>query len=172
MAVEQRTGTGQPGAQNVDVIFSELKAIKDRYVGRLFRRYDRLALEHRLFFRTSGILIILLSVSIPFLTTLDGVWKSTALPIVALLVAGFTGLTAFFHWEQNWKSYRQAQFSLGHLLAIWELNMAEARHAPDDQQAIALAVAATKELFDQAEAVSSTETDEFFKRLQMPQGKS
>ena len=172
MAAEQPARTGQPGAQDVDAIFRELWAMQDKYFNRLLRRYSRLATEHRLFFRAIGMLIILLSVSIPFLTTLDGVWKDIALPVVALLVAGLTGLTAFFHWEQHWKSYRQAQFSLLHLLAIWELEMTEARHAPDSQQAIARAVAATRELFNQAAAVSSAETEEFFKRLQAPPGKA
>jgi hypothetical protein len=149
-------------------VLVELTRIKDDFVVRKLNWYKEHGWRPRWLFRVSGVLIILLSISIPFLTTLEGVWKTVVLPAFALVVAGLTGLTSFFRWESDWKGFRQTQFALEYLLAEWELKILAARHQADKQQAIAMAVEATQQLIASSHKMTSSEVEEFFKRVQIP----
>ena len=96
-------------------------------------------------------------------------WKTIVLPIVALLVAALTGVTSFYRWESEWKGFRETQFTLEYLLAVWDLSIAQAKQEKDEQQAITLALAATRQLLDAAHVSTSSETEPFFQRAQIPQ---
>jgi hypothetical protein len=150
------------------VILNELTSIKDKYVVEQLNWYKTHSMQPMLFFRISGILLIFLSVSIPLLTTLEGLWRTIVLPGVALLVAGLTGLISFYRWESDWKGYRQAQFTLEYLITAWELRIEEAKLEKDTQQAINMAMEATQQLLDATHTVTSSETQEFFQRVQVP----
>ena len=101
-------------------------------------------------------------------STLEGLWRTIVLPIVALLVAGLTGLISFFRWESDWKGYRQTQFNLDHLLSIWELKIAQAKLERDTKQAISMVLQATQELLDTTHTTTSAEAEEYFQRVQIP----
>ncbi|BCL80124.1 DUF4231 domain-containing protein [Ktedonobacteria bacterium brp13] len=147
----------------------ELEALKENFVVRKIHAYSRRATQARLRFRISSTLIIGLSACLPFLTTLrEGIWISIVLPIVAIAIAGLSGLNAFFRWESNWKGYSQARYRLEYLLKVWELKIIEARHATDTQKAVEIVVQATKQLPDDVESTTSVETEEYFKRVQIP----
>lgn len=170
METDQHTVNAQ--SEDFQAVLKELIRIKDTYiVDKQLKWYKDHAVEPMILFRISGVLVILLSVSIPFMATLEGFWKTIVLPVVALLVAALTGITAFYRWESNWKAYRQSQMKLEYLLSIWELNVAEASHQTDTKQAIAMAINATKQLLDAAYATTSSETDQYFQLVQMPQSK-
>jgi len=149
-------------------VLTELTRIKDAFVVQKLHWYTVHARTPMLLFRICGVLVILLSVSLPLLATLEGTWKTLILPIVALLVAGLTGLTSFFRWENGWKSYRQAQFSLEYLLTTWELQITHASHHTDVQAGIDLAFQATRQLLQATQTTISAETEEYFKRVQIP----
>lgn len=150
-------------------VLKELEALKENFVVRKIRAYSRRATQAQLRFRISGALIIGLSVCLPFLTTLKGgIWISIVLPIVALLIAGLSGLNAFFRWESNWKGYSQTRYRLEYLLKVWELKVIEAKHETDTQKSVEIVVQATKQLLDDVESTTSAETEEYFKRVQIP----
>jgi hypothetical protein len=147
----------------------ELTRIKEEFVVRQLNWYQGHTKAPMLFFRTSGILVILLSVSLPFLTTFEGLWKTIALPVFSLSIAGLTGLNAFFRWESDWKARRQTQYTLEYLLKMWELKIAEARCQEDVQKGIEIALQATEQLISAARTATSAETEEYFKRVQIAQ---
>jgi hypothetical protein len=149
-------------------VLTELTRIKDAFVVQKLNWYTAHAKMPMFLFRLSGVLVILLSVSLPLLATLEGYWKTLVLPVVALLVAGLTGLTSFFHWESGWKGYRQAQFSLEYVLTTWELQITEASHHTDAQEGIDLALQATRQLLQATQSTISTEAEEYFKRVHIP----
>jgi hypothetical protein len=149
-------------------VLTALTRIKDEFVVQKLNWYTAHAKTPMLLFRVSGVLVILLSVSLPLLATLEGYWKTLILPVVALLVAGLTGLTSFFHWESGWKGYRQAQFSLEYLLTTWELQMTEASYQTDAQEGINQAFQATRQLLQATQTTISAEAEEYFKRVHIP----
>jgi hypothetical protein len=113
-----------PGSQSDPRFLSILEAlekIEKDYVESQFGWYRTHARRPMFLFRLCGVLIILLSVSLPFLATRTDFWKETILPIFALAIAALSGLNAFFHWDSDWKEYRQTQFTLGGLLVTWQL---------------------------------------------------
>lgn len=147
---------------------AELTRIKDAFVAQRLHWYRVHARAPMLLFRICGVLVILLSVSLPLLATLEGFWKTLVLPLAALVVAALTGLTSFFRWESGWKGYRQAQFTLEYLLTVWELQIAEASQHSDAQEGIDQACQATRQLIDATQTTVSTEAEEYFKRVQIP----
>lgn len=162
-----------PGQLQNDARFisalKELEALKEEFVVQKMLAYKRWAVQSRVRFRLSGALIIGLSVCLPFLTTLkEGIWISIVLPIVALVIAGLSGLNAFFRWESNWKGYSQTRYKLEYLLKVWELKVIEAKHEMDTQKSVEIVVQATKQLLDDVEATTSAESEEYFKRVQIP----
>jgi hypothetical protein len=104
--------------ERFDAILAELTRIKDDRVVRTFNWFKRYARRPMILFRTTGVLIIVLSVSVPFLGVLEGIWRDTVLPIVTLAIAGLTGLSSFFQWQGAWQRFRQTQFALEHLLSM------------------------------------------------------
>lgn len=149
-------------------VLEELTRIKDEFVVRQLNWYTTHRRTPMLLFRVSGVLVILLSVSLPFLATLEGLGKTIVLPVIALLIAGLTGLNSFFRWQSDWKGYRQTQLTLEYLLTIWELQIAEARHQVDVQKGIDIALQATKQLINTTRTTTSAQAEEYFKRVQIP----
>lgn len=152
--------------------YGRFEDIKNKYVVSVKEWFKSQARQSMILFRFSGVLIIILSVSIPFLVTFEWVWKDIVLSIVALTIAGLTGINSFFKWESAWRGYRQTQFALEHLLAIWELKMIEAKNCTDLEEGLKMAMNATEQLLKETRGVTSTETEDYFKHVQMPQIKS
>ncbi|GCE07027.1 DUF4231 domain-containing protein [Dictyobacter aurantiacus] len=169
MEKEQKTTPYQQGDTRFISLLQELTHIKETYAVRQLQWYKQHTPQAKYYFRFSSALIIILSVSIPFLATLDGPWRTTVLPIIALLIAGLTGLSAFFRWEDSWKGYMHAQMTLEHLLWLWELKIAEARHEPDAQKGMEIARQATEQLINETRGTIHSEAEEYFKRVQLPQ---
>ncbi|HZR42882.1 MAG TPA: DUF4231 domain-containing protein [Ktedonobacteraceae bacterium] len=164
----QSTGMLQNDKRFLSVL-EEVTRIKEEFVGRQLNWYKANARRPMLLFRIAGVLVILLSVSLPFLTTLDGLWKTIVLPVVSLLIAGLTGLNSFFRWESNWKGYRQTHLTLEYLLTMWELQIAEAKCQVDVQKGIDIALKATEQLISATQTTVSAEAEEYFKRVQVAQ---
>ena len=132
--------------------------------------YRRQAPRSMAAFRVVGVALILLSVSLPLLSTLEGNWRTFALPVISLLIAGLTGINAFLNWQSQWQSFRQTQFQLEYLLQRWELEIIQARYHSNEDEAIAMIYAATQKLLEQAREATASETEKFFKDIQLPAG--
>jgi len=169
--MDQKQQTNEP--QQMDKRFlsvlDALETIKSKYVEEAeLKWYDKHIQLPRFFFYLSGILIILLSVSLPYLATLEGLWRSIVLPIVALGVAGLTGLSSFFKWDTSMRAHIQAKFELQYWLSIWELQITEAKHELDVESAIKKALQATQQLLANAQNTLNIEVAEHYKSIKPP----
>lgn len=166
MDEDQQSDDALQSGKRFLAVLEELTRIKDEFVVRQLNWYKAHARTPMLLFRVSGVLVILLSVSLPFLTTLDGLWKTVVLPVISLLIAGLTGMNSFFRWEGAWKGYRQTRLTLEYLLTEWELQIAGARCQVDEQKAIEIALNATEQLISATRTTTSTEAEDYFKQVQ------
>jgi hypothetical protein len=170
MDEKQQTDEYQQTDKHFLSLLFELQAVKNKYVvAEQLNWYEKNTWQPRFFFSLSGILIIVLSVSIPYLSTLEGPWKNIVLPIVALVVAGLTGLSAFFRWDSKLKSYIQTKYRLQYCLSIWELEIAEAKHELKPEIAMKKALQATRQLLKNAQNITSSETEEHFQKITIPE---
>lgn len=163
----EKTTPPKPSEEHFQEVMDELEKIKKEVVstkGWFERNSDR----PRILFRLVGSLVIILSISVPLLGVLDGVWNTVVLPVVAIAIAGLTSLNAFFQWQSQWQGNRQTQFALEHLLTKWELEIVEAKFHPDQEKAIKMAIEATSRLLDQAREITSSSTGDYFKSIQLP----
>lgn len=121
-------------------------------------------------FRFCGVAVILLSLSIPFIASLRFPIKDILLSAFAVLIAIITSLGSFYKWENTWRSYRQTESTLGHLLSLWEFRIIEAAQEMDTKKAAEKIIDATQQLLEEANKVTSTETQEFFSKVEWPRG--
>ncbi len=163
--------TPQYGYQNDEQflkILEELDKVKQDVVNT--RQWYKIHAPRQAYqFRIAGMLLILLSVSVPFVAAQTAPWKDVLLSLMTLAIAALTGLSAFFRWEYAWQSYRRTQYALDNMLNKWRFKIIEARHQADPQRAIDMALRSTEQLLTDAANITSSETAEYFKHIQMPQ---
>jgi hypothetical protein len=155
---------------DLDALLADLrKLVQDKVVSD-YDWYRSHASTPRWLFRISGTFVILFSVAIPLLAGLNFPGDDLVVSLIALAIAALTGLNSFFRWERIWRSRRQTEFALAHLLSLYDLRIIEATHQADRQRAKQLAVEATRELLELAQGVTGAETEEFFQKTVWPQG--
>lgn len=147
-----------------DEFFKELRGQKERYVDAILDRYrERIPPFRAVFVITSG-LVILGSVSLPYLAQITTETNKAAISLVSLGVALLTALNSFFGWRLTWQKGVAATAALEHYLACWEIDLAKA-YREDYDKAKQDAYLATSYLFTQALATRSAESEAFFAQL-------
>jgi len=124
--------------------------------------------RHRRWFRVTGVLTIVFSVSLPALTATDFTVRNVVISVLAVGVAGLSGLRAFYQWDQSWQLYRSQELVLDALQTRWQLGMmliAKSTAADADDQAHALTLDVLNEAYD----AGRTEMSDFFSGIAWPQ---
>ena len=153
--------------EKLATLLKQLRPLVDNVV-EARRYYEKRARRPKNAFRLSGVVVILLSLSIPFIASLQFAGKDMLLSAFAVLIAIVTSLGSFYKWEQTWRSYRQAESALGHLLSLWDFSIVEATQDADTRKGAEKIIAATQQLLEAAHKVTSTETEEFFSKVEWP----
>jgi Na+/melibiose symporter-like transporter len=133
----------------------------------LATKYRDRARLHKLWFWASGVLVILLSATLPFLAGLDFGGKEETIGIIAVVIAALTGLRSFFHWDQSWSLLRQTDFELTELIRNWRLDRQAALREPESQQPKELDEI-TRTFLADAQRLRRAESVAFFGRLTFP----
>jgi hypothetical protein len=116
-------------------------------------------------YRISGILIILLSSSLPLLTANTFMHKDLIISIVGILIAVISSLISFFKWNDIWKADSFAFVELKNALAIWEFKMLNAKSENTESKKIEMSKKATIELFTFLQSIDTKNNAEYFKHL-------
>jgi hypothetical protein len=127
-----------------------------------------LARRHRGWFRLTGVLTVLFSVSLPALTAVNFSGRNVVISVLAVAVAALSGLRAFYQWDQSWQLYRSQELALVALLTRWQMAMMRIvkSAAPDaDDQAYTL----TLDILNEAYESGRAELSDFFSGMAWPQ---
>jgi hypothetical protein len=147
-----------------DEFFKDLRDHKEHYVDPILHRYrQRIPPFRAVFVITSG-LVILGSVSLPYLAQITTETNKAVISLVSLGVALLTALNSFFGWRLTWQKGAAATTALEHYIACWEIDLAKA-YREDYDAAKRDAYLATSYLFTQALATRSAESEAFFAQL-------
>lgn len=152
------------GTGSADIAKSVTEVVGN--IERQRRSYGRRATWHRRHFRSSGIVIIIVSASLPLLAGLDFGAKDMTIAILGVVVAVLTALRSFYQWDHLWSVLRQSDFELGFLIDKWELAVAEVQ--PDREFAAEEILDLTSELRKAAEEVRRAESTRYFGSLRPP----
>jgi hypothetical protein len=98
----------------------------------------------------------------------EGASRDIALPIIALALAGLTGLNSFFSWHSAWQDFSRTRFSLEHQLDLYRLGITKASHHDDKVERMDMALQAAEDLLNAAGQLAAKETLSFFERVQLP----
>jgi hypothetical protein len=161
-------------------LITELHAVKSEYVDKALDWYKKRASWPRILFRISGTLVIVASLSIPFLSAAAISGESTTaisgaklfnVNVAAFVTALLTALNSFYSWHSTWQKYLTTQLLIEGFIVTWQMEMVLARANSDRQKADDLAFAATSKLVEQTKEVITGEAHKFFANIKWPDRK-
>jgi len=136
--------------------------IFDREVG----RFDYHAKRSFRYYRGFGILVILLSASLPFLTTLpESTLPKFVVPLVAAMISALSSVTVFMAYGDSWNGYRTAEIRTRYSLAKWKNSIFQAKLEPTLDAAVKLVKEATTTFINDAQQAAGAETQSFFQAV-------
>lgn len=165
----------KPSPSIDDPQFEQLVAaahnLKKRFVDENYHWYRTHKRVPFLAYRISGILTIVLGVSLPAVATATFDRKTIVISVMSVVIAALTGLNSFYRWDRTWRGRALCQYDMEWLVARWELELENARLILTDvHQRRQHVYRATRELLANVATVSDSEVQEFFGRLQFPPG--
>jgi len=151
--------------------FADLRALVGRHIGTGLRWYDVHASRPRYWFRIFGSLTILLSISLPVVSSLPATiipQQSLVVSLIALGIALIAAFSTFFRWNEAWHANIRAKLELESLLYLWELQLLEAKQFREPDKQVQAAIAATRQLFTEAAKVDMLNTEGYFRHVGFP----
>ncbi|SFR06796.1 Protein of unknown function [Lentzea waywayandensis] len=142
-------------------------ATADAYGTWLRSFYDVRARWHRLFYRLSGTLVILVGAALPVLTSLDYPGKAVTISLAGVAVAGLTGLRAFYRWDQSWILLRNSEMAVTAAYLEWKTTPGNFPAAEDVSQRVVQEKAASA-FIDKLGDLRQREATVFFKDMAFP----
>ncbi len=131
--------------------------------------YQKRAPVRRRAFRTTGFILLFLSISLPFITQVSSKeWQSHVASGIAWLIALVAAANSFFNWQKAWQLYTQTQLSLQFALSEWELRTAEARAAATDEEGLKVLQVALQRLIKTVSEAVANETAQYFEGVKVP----
>lgn len=131
-------------------------------------QYRRRASRHQVYYRASGVVTVLLGVSLPLLVGLDFDQRDLVLSAVSIAVAALAGLREFYQWGEMWSLLRRTENALTDELLHWDLKTARASATADPTVAARERFAASEELLDAVRQIRDAEAERFFGGLRLP----
>jgi hypothetical protein len=105
--------------------FEDLRKQKEEYADKALNYYKGRIKRFLVGFRFLGVLVILGSVSLPFLAQ-SAETNKWIISGVSLGVALLTALNSFFGWHLTWQKRVAVTAALEHYIANWEIDMVKA----------------------------------------------
>lgn len=145
------------------------RRLAESSVENLRAQYDWRAKWHRRHFRFSGILVIVVSASLPLLAGFAYPGKDVVIAVAGVVIAIATALRTFYQWDQMWALLRRTHFSLIQAFNQWELDFGRAESLDDPVRREELAYETTNNLLKKIDSLRTTESEKFFNALAFPE---
>ena len=120
----------------------------------------------RLLYRLVGIATVVLSVTLPALTTAEFRNKNLIISTMSILISALTGLGSSYHWDRTWQKNATAQAAIEAYSAKWELELSRAVQLPEPANRTKHVHDATDDLIANTSKIISSEKQDFFANLQ------
>jgi len=161
--------TGECEKAFVEVV-EAVRKIKETYVDPTAKWYKQHTAGPRFWFRSAGVMTILLSATLPAVAAAPEFhYKYKLISCMSVVIAILTGASSFFHWEQIWHGNMSTKIAIEQFSAKWELELTNARLIVTPAERIKHVYMATDDLLSNVRSVTSSETEGFFRALQFPQ---
>lgn len=137
------------------------------------RRLDEKARRSFLYYRGFGILVIIFSASLPFLTALrDETVQAYLIPLIAALISALSSVTVFMAYGDTWKGYRTAEIRTRYAKTKWENSIFQARLLPTIDEALKVVKDATTTFIQEVHEAGGNETQTFFQAVKDSAGQT
>ncbi|WP_285476585.1 DUF4231 domain-containing protein [Amycolatopsis sp. NBRC 101858] len=160
-----------PWASFVTETFPKYADLMYHAVHPQMRRYRRYGRAHMNWFRVTGLVEIVLSVSFPFVVALlneiEYRFENVLLSGLSVGIALVGGLSAFYAWNDNWRLYRTQRLVFDQIVRMWELKLfaLAISDLPDETAALR----ATKKAIELVGQALEYEQEVFFGSVRVPE---
>lgn len=115
--------------------------------------------------RFCGVAVIFLSAIIPYLSTIETTKES--IPIIAILITLFTGITMYMNTSDAWHTYRNSEINLRYIIASWEIKILTILAKEiNDSEKIGEIGEITVKLIQETKSIANNETKKYFSSLE------
>ncbi|GAB3740632.1 hypothetical protein GCM10027598_70590 [Amycolatopsis oliviviridis] len=162
-----------PWSETVTEVFPVHADLVDRAVAREGRRYRRYGTWHMNWFRLTGFIEIVLSVTFPFMVTflptvtVESSYQNLILTGISVGIALVGSVRAFYSWNENWRLYRTQRLAVEIIVRRWELALLELTLAPKPDRV--RAHEETKQAIDDLNQVLEYEQDTITGSVRLPE---
>ena len=153
-------------------ILSEMDSYVDSHVIQEARKFQEWAVWPRIFFRTTGTLLIILSISLPLISAIEWQHQDLLVSGIALTVALLTAFNTFFSWDQTWKTNYTTALLLENAVSEWKTRVLRAKHQPDAVLGIEIAYEAYEKLLAESNRIKAQNVNTYFASVKPPEVKS
>ena len=133
-----------------------------------YKWYSAHSLWPRLLFRTSGIIVIIFSITIPVLAANQLQYKDLWITVMAMSIAIASALNSFYRWGEKWQSFIRSELAIKHLIAIWQIELSNAKQLTTESERLIVAAKATEKLINAVGRIEAVETEEYFNKVDWP----
>ena len=146
---------------------SEATIVVEKIFQREWHRFSIRAERSFYLHRLTGISMLLLSSSLPFLSTIetDSVRK-IILPAIAVTIAFLSGFMSFMTFGESWKNYRRSELRTRYAREWWNTEILSAQFEKDPEKALDQAKAATITFLKTMDSIVNSEAESFFRKLE------
>lgn len=117
----------------------------------------------RFFYRLFGVVVIVLSISIPVLSQSNLTHKKILITFASLSVAIGTSLSTFFNWGEAWGQYRAAEYAYRTEIRQWDIKVLRVVASLEDERSKIDSInEITQTLLDQANYINMRANKQFF----------
>jgi hypothetical protein len=139
-------------------------ATAEEFARQVRNAYDKRANSHRVYYRVSGISVIVTGASLPLLTTLNYPQKSLAISLVGVFVSAVTALRAFYRWDHMWALLRVTEVLVTKAYWEWRSRVGDSPDSASDATASGSREATTR-LLSEIERIRRNEATTFFREV-------
>ncbi|WP_215397296.1 DUF4231 domain-containing protein [Rheinheimera oceanensis] len=130
--------------------------------------YKKQSHAPRILFRITGLIVIVFSITIPVVSanTIEG--KDMYITLMAMTIAISSGFNSFYRWGEKWQSFIRSELAILHLIGLWQVSLTFAKKLDTDKERYEAAGKATERLLEEVGKIVSTETVEYFSKVDWP----
>ena len=123
----------------------------------------------RYLFRGSGVLVLLLSASLPIIAASAYYTDRVLIAALGSAIGVLSALNTFYRWGDRWRIYRRAELEIEGALREWEATVIEdaLKYSQDAEKQKAQIYKSTYELMSRTKAIIETQHLAFFEALQL-----
>lgn len=148
----------KPKSNNSEIFSALEELMKETVIGDL-KWYEDSSIRHLWAHRITGVLVIILSASLPLFALLE--FSKLVVSSISVTIAIITGLKSFYRFNEVYIANMRGMVELKNYVSDWKLAMIQAKHQQNIEEGLRIAIEATATLLLKRDMVDRKNTKDY-----------